>query len=176
MKKIFTLAFTCLCAVSIYAQEHEIPDGTYVLEQAELFIRHHETKEIVEHKVFKDTAKVLQNDWYLEQLFLEVEFADGQPTTVTLPDRVKYAFDETMHLSPASKKEDKSDRESAYSEERAKYEGISLQPYDVKFENNRLIITHAPYNFGQSGIDFTMQAELIGTMRKLKEDEKDNQN
>lgn len=170
MRKIFTLAFFCLCYIAIHSQTQtsEIPDGHYVFEKAELFIRNYETKSIVEHKIITDTALIKPNTPHLENIFLKLEIENGVKRSCVLGDRQKYVWNELDQIEPDIDKKMVSENEI---DDNNKYlfKDTGIAPFELKFENNILIIHFFKYPFGQTGVDFTMEAELTVIMTKQEE-------
>lgn len=177
MKRIFALAISCLCLMSVFGQiysgaEQETinVNGTYLFQKAELFIRNDQTKEIVEHKVITDTASIDPHDLHLENVFLAVELLDGNFKEFILADRLLYTQDEMMQLQPTAG--DKKLFEVRSEEEnRHMYEGRTLRPYEHKLEGKNLIVKINKYVFGRSDYKYTQEAELILTLTKQNDDE-----
>lgn len=169
MKKIFSLAIFCLCLVGVYGQESQIPDGIYMLEKAELTITNYDTKGVVEHKVITDKESIDIQNMHLANIFIALDFMNGELQECVMADGQKYRLDETMKLQPAM---EKSEQTLAKMEEsRSDYLFIEkeLFPYLIKVEANKLIVTFAKYNFGQTEVNYTMEAELVENMVKQKD-------
>lgn len=167
MKKIITLAFSCLCLISVYGQAPTIADGVYLFEKAELSIWNYDTKELIENQVVRDTASVDARQMYWQFTFFEIEMQDGIMKECRLADGQRYGFDESMNLQPAidGKKEFVLTEEDS---DKYVFIGRNIPPYDLRIENEKLVVTFAKYSFGQSGVNFTMEAELTITMTKQK--------
>lgn len=168
MKRFLTLIISCLWLISIYGQTSEIPDGIYEFQQAELFIKHYDTGEIIEHKTIRDTASIAPWAFHEENLLLEVEIRDGEIVECILPDRQRYAIESGFNLQlPISKREEitraEIERDGLY-----RYTDTDLRSYDLRIEGDKLIISFDKYNFAMSNIDYTMVAELTVILTKQK--------
>ncbi len=164
MKKTLLLTLFCLCFSSIDAQTHKSLNGIYVFEQAELTIVNYNTKEVVEKYTITDIADIDVNNMHLENLFLQVNLMDGEIEECILIDKQQYRLDDEKRLTSASKKEEFSNNPEI--NDNHSFRGKELPPYVLEEDGERLTIIYPQYNFGQSAINFTMQAELVLTMTK----------
>lgn len=166
MKRFYTLVIACLCLLAIHGQNQNPNDGRYVFTKAELVINNYETKQEVERKIFTDTTLIDPYNLHLENTFREVYFEQGVLKECVLPDGKRYVFDEQMHLQPTIDGKAMPEDLMNMLRESALYAGKTLNSYVVSSEGNVLTISFSKYNFGQTDIDYTMQAELIVTMTK----------
>lgn len=174
MKRLLTLTISCLWLISIYGQTSEIPDGIYEFQEAELIIRHYDTKEIITHKAITDTASIAVWALHQDNLLLEVEIRDGEIVECILPDRHRYGVESGANLQLPSSEREKLTRAEIERDGLYRYIDTNLRPFELRVEGDKLIVSFDKYNFGQSNIDYTMVAELTVTLTKQKYDETKN--
>lgn len=168
MKIKIALILLCLCFASgIYAQSTSIADGTYVFEEAQLIIQKLDSKEVVEHKTIRETTSVDANDIHLANVILEVEIQNEKPVAYILSDKKRYRFDESMPLAPALDDKEMNELGQETLVKEYLFLGKELAPHQQKTEGKKLTITFETYNFGQSGVNYTMTAKLIVILTKL---------
>ncbi len=165
MKKILFLTLFCLCLSSLSAQILNTLNGIYVFEQAELTIVNYNTKEVVEHQKITDISNLDLSNMHLENLFLQLDLINGEVDECTLIDKQQYRLDDAKRFESACIKKGESSKKYDI-DEKYLFVGKELPVYSPKEEGEKLIISFPQYNFGQSDINFTMQAELVLTMTK----------
>lgn len=169
MKKKITLALFCLCMLNMYGQEYQISNGTYTFEKAELIVERYDTKEEIERETVTDPNSIDANNIHWKNTILEIDIVNGVIEAYTMSDQHRYCFDENMRLQPYDLKQE--ELQNLMAEETTGYEylGNELSPYQIKTDGEKIIIAFEKYNFGQSGINFTMVAALNITMTKQKD-------
>lgn len=174
MKFFLTLILSCLGIISIYGQEAATTDGVFFFEKAELRISNYNTKEEVEHKIVTDTATIKQReDFHLTNVYLEVKIQSGEIIETVMPDGQRYTVDITI-LKPEISEEKKMMMNDNLSPEmmailmtdQYQYTDHDLKVHERKMEGDKLIFSYPKYTFGQTGIGYTMEAELTVTMTK----------
>ena len=73
-----------------------------------------------------------------------------------------------MVLRPELTDKELSELDERVLEEGYSFIGKELPPYELKMEDEKLIINFAKYSFAQSSITYTMTAELTLVMTKQK--------
>lgn len=165
MKKTFLLTLLYFCFNSMSAQIPNSLNGRYVFEQAELTIVNYSTKEVVEQQKITDIAAIDIHNMHLENLFLKLDLTDGDILECVLLDNQQYRLNDMQKFESANYKQGETSK-LADADKDYLFAGKELPLYSLKEEGEKLIISFPPYNFGQSDINFTMQAELVLTMTK----------
>lgn len=168
MKK--TLISMCLfvCAISTSYAQQQIVDATYSFAHAELIIENYETKEVVEQLQISDVANIDDKNIHLSNIILEILTQNEELQECVLLDKKRYQLDAEATLQPAVGKTITTMNEETL--ESYLFKGNKLPPYYLEAEGNKLLIHYVSYNFGQSDINYTMQATLTVSMIKQKEE------